>query len=338
MKTNSFYFNLPEELIAQVPSGKRENSRLLVLNSKTGEIEHKKITDFAEFIPPETLLVMNNSRVRKARIYGYSAAGGRVEFLLVEKLDGNRWKTIASKSKKQKPGKEYTFDGNLTGVIIHSEGMFKVIEFNSDVNDDYLDKFGHIPLPPYIKREDTKHDAERYQTVFSEVTGSIAAPTAGLHFTQDIIDKLHERQIKTAHVTLHVGLGTFLPIRSENLEQHEMHTEEYEVPEETIRLVTEAKKEGRKVLAVGTTSVRTLESAWNGYGLTAGRGKTNLFIYPGFKFQVVDKMLTNFHTPESSLLVLVSAFAGKALIDKAYASAVKEKYRFYSYGDAMLII
>ena len=195
-----------------------------------------------------------------------------------------------------------------------------------------------MPLPPYIKRDDTLNDAERYQTVYSKITGSIAAPTAGLHFTAGMIENLHKRGIQTAYVTLHVGLGTFLPIRSESIEQHEMHSEEYEVPEKTAGLVTEAKNNGKKILAVGTTSVRTLESAWKSNKLMQGRGETDLFIYPGYKFQVVDKMLTNFHTPQSSLLVLVSAFAGKSLVDEAYLEAVKEKYRFYSYGDAMLII
>ncbi len=337
MKTSSYYFNLPEELIAQFPSDRRENSRLLVLDSDTGNISHNLISDLPRLIPENTTMVLNNSRVRKARIFGDTLSGGRVEFLLVEKLSGRKWKAVVSKSKRQKPGRQYTFEGGITAVITDSDGAEKVVEFSRKIDDLYLEKYGHIPLPPYIKRDDAAEDSERYQTVFSRKTGSIAAPTAGLHFTDSMIGELNQKGIRTAFVTLHVGLGTFLPVRTEDIEDHHMHTEEYEVPEETADIVSKSRSAGKKILAVGTTSIRTLEAAWSGNRLTAGRGKTDLFIYPGYKFRAADMVLTNFHTPESSLLILVSAFAGKDKIDKAYAEAIKERYRFYSYGDAMLI-
>ena len=341
MKTSEFYFNLPKELIAQTPADKRGESRLIVLDKQTGELDHKMITDFPQLIEEGTLIVVNNSRVRKARIYGTSLTGGKVEFLLIKQISPNSWETIVSKRKKQKVNKKFTFSGDLKGVItVHNENE-TVITFSKEIDDTWLDEYGHMPLPPYIKREDTKEDSDRYQTVYAENTGSVAAPTAGLHFTENILNELRKKNIDIVSVTLHVGLGTFIPVRTEIVEEHKMHTEEYEISELTAAKINKAKKEGRKILAVGTTSVRTIESAWEGSAsdghVKYGKGATDIYIYPGYEFKVVDQMLTNFHTPDSSLILLVSAFAGKENIKNAYSIAIDNKYRFFSYGDAMLI-
>ncbi|MCD6396937.1 MAG: tRNA preQ1(34) S-adenosylmethionine ribosyltransferase-isomerase QueA [Spirochaetaceae bacterium] len=341
MKTKEFYFNLPKELIAQTPADKRGESRLIVLNRETGSIDHKMITDFPNLIDDNTLIVVNNSRVRKARIYGTSQTGGKVEFLLIKQIDIDSWETIVSKRKKQRVGKEFIFPGGLKGKItVHNEDK-TVICFSQLIDDVWLNEYGHMPLPPYIKREDTEDDSYRYQTVYAKNTGSIAAPTAGLHFTDNIIQRLKSRGIDLVSVTLHVGLGTFIPVRTENVEEHKMHREEYEISENTAFKINEAIKTGRKILAVGTTSIRTIESAWRDSPvkntIIPGKSSTDIFIYPGFEFNVADQMLTNFHTPDSSLILLVSAFAGKENIKVAYAEAIKEKYRFFSYGDAMLI-
>jgi len=341
MKTKEFYFNLPKELIAQTPADRRGESRLIVLNRETGSLDHKMITDFPNLIEDNTLIVVNNSRVRKARIYGTSQTGGTVEFLLLKQIDSNSWETIVSKRKKQRVGKEFIFPGDLKGKItVHNEDKI-VICFSQLIDDVWLNKYGHMPLPPYIKREDTKDDSYRYQTVYAKNTGSIAAPTAGLHFTDNIIQRLKSRGIDLVSVTLHVGLGTFNPVRTKNVEEHIMHREEYEISENTAFKINEAKEAGRKILAVGTTSIRTIESAWRDSPekntIIPGKSSTDIFIYPGFEFKVADQMLTNFHTPDSSLILLVSAFAGKENIKNAYTEAIKEKYRFFSYGDAMLI-
>jgi len=341
MKTSEFYFNLPPELIAQTPSDKRGESRLIVLNKQTGNLDHCMISDFPDLVEEGTLIVVNNSRVRKARVYGFSSTGGKVEFLLIKNINSESWETIVSKRKKQKVGKKFSFPGNVTGVItVHSETK-TVITFSKKIDDFWLDENGHIPLPPYIKREDTKEDSNRYQTVYAQNTGSVAAPTAGLHFTERILEKLKEKNIELVFVTLHVGLGTFIPVRTEKVEDHKMHTEEYEISEDTANKINHAKRAGRKILAVGTTSVRTIESAWEGSSsngqLKSGKMATDIYIYPGYEFKVVDQMLTNFHTPDSSLILLVSAFAGKEKIKNAYSEAIKDKYRFFSYGDAMFI-
>ncbi len=341
MKTKEFFFNLPKELIAQTPADKRGESRLISLNRETGKLAHKMISDFPNLIEDNTLIVVNNSRVRKARIYGTSQTGGKVEFLLIKQIDNNSWETIVSKRKKQRVGKEFTFPGDLKGKItVHNEDK-TVICFSQLIDDVWLNEYGHMPLPPYIKRDDTKDDSYRYQTVYAKNTGSIAAPTAGLHFTENIIHRLRSRGIDLVSVTLHVGLGTFIPVRTENVEEHKMHREEYEISENTAFKINEAKKAGRKILAVGTTSLRTIESAWRDSPvkntIIPGKSSTDIFIYPGFEFKVADQMLTNFHTPDSSLILLVSAFAGKENIKNAYAEAIKGKYRFFSYGDAMLI-
>jgi S-adenosylmethionine:tRNA ribosyltransferase-isomerase len=344
MKTDNFSFELPEELIAQKPSESRGKSRLMRLRRDDGLISHHGIGDLPELIPSGAVLVINDSRVRKARIYGETSHGGRVEFLLLEQRGSGEWKALVSKAKRQKIGREYRFPGTVNGRSVHgtivgSEDAYRIVRFSPAIDDEYLDAYGHIPLPPYIRREDTPEDEQRYQTVYAEATGSVAAPTAGLHLTDALLGALEENGVRIVRITLHVGLGTFTPIRSDEVEEHEMHRESYHISEESAAAVNDAKSRGLPVYAVGTTSVRTLESAWDGGAgkLPSGGGETDLFIYPGFRFSVVDGLMTNFHTPKSSLLVLVSAFAGKDLIDRAYRTAVEERYRFFSYGDAMLI-
>jgi len=338
MKIRDFSFNLPPEQIAQHPPEVRGTARLMVLNRKTGERMHKNMQDFPDLIEPGTLVVFNNSRVRKARVFAFSENGGRVEFFFLKPLDRNLWLCMVSKAKKQKTGKVFSFPGGLSGTIEEEVSTnHRKVRFSADLDDGYLEEFGHIPLPPYIKREDSSEDSERYQSVFSRETGSVAAPTASLHFTDEILEKLRQRGVETAFITLHVGLGTFEPVRTESILDHKMHEEQFFISQETAEKVERAVREGRPVLAVGTTSVRTLESAWEEGRLRQGESSTDIFIYPGYEFKVVNRMFTNFHTPESTLLVLVSAFAGKDHIDEAYKDAVESGYMFYSYGDAMLI-
>jgi S-adenosylmethionine:tRNA ribosyltransferase-isomerase len=365
VKTDDFSFDLPEELIAQFPPEHRGESRLLVLHRDSGTLEHLAVRDIASRIEPGTLMIFNDSRVRKARVYGEALdTGAHVEFLLLRRLGDGAWEAAATKLKKQRPGRQYRFAEGVIGEIVGGpagdgggaspaappglsatgQGDTRVVRFSPPIDDAWLERCGHIPLPPYIKRDDADADAERYQTVYAKTTGSAAAPTAGLHFTDEILAGLDARGVERAWVTLHVGLGTFLPVRSENIEDHSMHLEDYTVPEATAAAVMKAKREGRPVLAVGTTSVRTLESAWDegadgGAGaLRAGPGSTRIFMYPGYRFRVVDRLFTNFHTPKSTLLMLVSAFAGRERILDAYAEAVRLRYRFFSYGDAMLIL
>ena len=337
MKTSEFFFDLPRELIAQNPSEKRGESRLLVLNRTTGSVEHSMMKHFPDYVQKDTLIVVNNSKVRKARLYGKSDTGGMVEFLLTKRIDDTTWLSIVSKKKKQHKGKKYSFPGSYRAVILEEEGTLRRIQFSGTVNDEYLDRYGHIPLPPYIKREDTEKDWIRYQTIYAEKPGSTAAPTAGLHFTEDILLSLKQKGIPVVPVTLHVGMGTFIPVRTENIEDHQMHEEEYEISSDSAEQINNAIREGKTILAVGTTSVRTLESAWKEGEIQAGKNSTDIFIYPGYRFKAVNQMLTNFHTPDSSLIALVSAFAGKNHIKTAYAEAIERRYRFFSYGDAMFI-
>ena len=339
MKIRDFSFELPDELIAQYPPEVRGTSRLLVLDPVEQSIKHLAMQDFSELIDENTLVVFNNSKVRKARLFGFSSeTGGKVEFFLLEKLQENSWKCMVSKAKKQKKGKKFDFPGNVSAEILdHLGDNIRIIHFNRNIDDDYLDKNAHIPLPPYIKREDEILDSNRYQSVFSKITGSVAAPTASLHFTDEILEKIKNRGADIAYVTLHVGLGTFAPVRAENLVDHEMHKEDFFVSDETAEKVEKAVKEGKKILAVGTTSIRTLESAWENGKLKRGTQNTDLFIYPGYNFKIVNQIFTNFHTPESTLLVLVSTFAGRENIERAYREAIEKKYKFFSYGDAMLI-
>lgn len=345
MLLKEFDFNLPEELIAQHPSGIRGQDKLMLLNRKTGETEHHNMSDLPDLILPGTLMIFNNSKVRRARCYGIKETTGREqEFMFLNQLDstGNTWNTMVKGAKKQKPGMRYTFPDGTTGTIIEREENtgteFRALRFESPVTEEWFEKNGHIPLPPYIKREDTEEDSERYQNIYAKETGSAACPTAGLHFTEEMLSRLSEKGIERDFVTLHVGLGTFLPVREEKIEDHKMHEEVFTVSEATAEKINQAKKEGRPVLAVGTTSVRTLESACDENGIVkAGTSSTHIFMYPGYRFKVIDQMFTNFHTPESTLIMLVSAFAGREHILNAYRTAVENRYRFFSYGDAMFI-
>jgi S-adenosylmethionine:tRNA ribosyltransferase-isomerase len=339
LKTKDFDFDLPDELIAQTPADKRGEDRLLVLDRKTGEYTDTLISKFVDLIDSDSVLVVNNSRVRKARVYATSETGGKVEFLFLEEMEDHSWNCMVTKAKKQRIGKKYTFEDNLEGEIIgQKEDGTKYVKFSKEISEDWFLKFGHVPLPPYIKREDEFSDENRYQTVYAKNEGSVAAPTAGLHFTKEILNQIRAKGVTIVEVTLHVGMGTFMPVRSENLDDHDMHWERYSITPEVAKIINDAKKEGRKIVATGTTSIRTLESAVTEDGLLpSGMGRTNLFIKPGYKFQIVDQLLTNFHTPESTLMVLVSAFATKDSIFKAYKHAVDEKYRFFSYGDAMFL-
>lgn len=345
MLLKEFDFNLPEELIAQHPSGIRGQDKLMLLNRKTGETEHHNMSDLPDLILPGTLMIFNNSKVRRARCYGIKETTGREqEFMFLNQLDstGNTWNTMVKGAKKQKPGMRYTFPDDTTGTIIEREENtgteFRALRFESPVTEEWFEKNGHIPLPPYIKREDTEEDSERYQNIYAKETGSAACPTAGLHFTEEMLSRLSEKGIERDFVTLHVGLGTFLPVREEKIEDHKMHEEAFTVSEATAEKINQAKKEGRPVLAVGTTSVRTLESACDENGIVkAGTSSTHIFMYPGYRFKVIDQMFTNFHTPESTLIMLVSAFAGREHILNAYRTAVENRYRFFSYGDAMFI-
>lgn len=345
MLLTEFDFNLPEELIAQHPSGIRGQDKLMLLNRKTGEIEHHKMDDLPDLILPGTLMIFNNSKVRRARCYGIKETTGREqEFMFLNQIDqsGSTWNTMVKGAKKQKPGMRYKFpDGSVGTIIEHPENNgteFRALKFEFPITEEWFEHNGHIPLPPYIKREDTDEDSERYQNVYAKETGSAACPTAGLHFTEEMLARLSAKNIDRSFVTLHVGLGTFLPVREEKIEDHKMHEEVFTVPAETAEKINQAKKEGRPILAVGTTSVRTLEAACDENGtVKAGTSSTHIFMYPGYKFKVIDQMFTNFHTPESTLIMLVSAFAGREHILNAYQKAVEQRYRFFSYGDAMFI-
>lgn len=339
LKTSDFSFDLPQELIAQVPSEKRGIDKLLVLEKDTGKFFDKTIENFVDELDKDSILVVNNSKVRKARVFATSETGGRVEFLFLEEKEDYSWNCMVTKSKKQKVGKKYTFEGGVEATIVDSlEDSTKIVKFNKEITEEWFHEFGHVPLPPYIKREDSFSDETRYQTVYAKNEGSVAAPTAGLHFTPEILQKIKDKGVKVVEITLHVGMGTFMPVRSENLDDHDMHYERYSITAEVAKIINDAKKNNQKIVATGTTSVRTLESAVDENGLLkSGLGRTNLFIKPGYKFKIVDQLLTNFHTPESTLLVLVSAFASKENIFKAYQHAIDLKYRFFSYGDAMFI-
>ena len=337
MKTSDFFYELPKELIAQTPVEPRDSSRLLVLDRKTGEIEHKHFYDIIDYLHEGDLIVANDSRVLPARIYGVKdETGARVEFLLLKQISGNRWETLCKPGKKAREGACFSFgDGLLRAEVaeVKDDGN-RIVDFDCDESFfATLDKIGQMPLPPYITEE--LKDRERYQTVYSHELGSAAAPTAGLHFTEELMDKLRQKGVKIAYVTLHVGLGTFRPVKVDDVTNHKMHSEHYEIPEETARLIRETKQSGGRVIAIGTTSCRTLESGATEYGeIKPCEGFTDIFIYPGYEFKVLDGLVTNFHLPESTLIMLVSAFAGYDNVMNAYQIAVKEKYRFFSFGDA----
>lgn len=317
----------------------------MVLDRETGTIEHRMFSELPELLPANALLIVNNSRVRKSRFIAESLpSGGKVEFLLLEQESPVVWQAVVSKAKKQRAGKTYRFPGGRTARILpdskneQANREIKRVEFDAPAGEDYLESYGSVPLPPYIRRNAETSDEKRYQTVFAELPGSAAAPTAGLHFTPQVLEHIRKRGIEVREITLHVGLGTFRPIRSDEVESHRMHEEAYTVPEAAAEAINRAKSDGRPIIAVGTTVVRTLESAaQKGDRIRAETGKTELFIQPGHDFLIVDHLITNFHTPRSSLLVLVSAFAGRERILEAYSTAVKQEYRFFSYGDAMYI-
>ncbi len=341
MKTSDFYYDLPKELIAQTPAEPRDSSRLLVLDRQSGETVHKHFFDIIDYLDEGDLLVCNDSRVLPARIYGIKEpTGARVEFLLLKQISGNRWETLCKPGKKAKEGARFSFgDGLLYATVTEvKDGGNRVVDFECDENFfSTLDKIGQMPLPPYITEE--LKDKERYQTVYSHELGSAAAPTAGLHFTTELMDKIKAKGVNIAYVTLHVGLGTFRPVKVDDVTKHKMHSEHYEVPEETARLIKQTKQNGKRVIAVGTTSCRTLESVAAEHGeVVPCEGFTEIFIYPGFEFKVLDGLITNFHLPESTLIMLVSAFAGYDNIMNAYKTAVEERYRFFSFGDAMCIL
>lgn len=338
MLTKDFSFNLPEELIAQEPAAERGSSRLLVVDRASGELTHSTVARIASFIPEGAVMVFNDSKVRRARLFATNKTGAKVEVLLLKRQADGLWVALTTRMARQTVGIVLSLPEGLEAEVVEAREGERVFRFSRDIDDGYLERNGHLPLPPYIKRDDRPADADRYQTVYAREQGSAAAPTAGLHFTEEILATLRAKGVDTRFVTLHVGLGTFLPVRSETIEGHAMHEEEYTVSEATAQAVNQAKRDGRPVVAVGTTSVRTLESAWTDDGLRVGHGSTRIFIYPGYRFKVVDKLFTNFHTPESTLLMLVSAFAGKERILAAYDEAVRQRYRFFSYGDAMLIL
>ena len=339
MKKSDFYFDLPEELIAQTPLQRRDGSRLLLLDKLTGELEHRHFYDLPDLLEEGDCLVLNDSRVLPARLLGTRATGGGVELVLLRDLGDGRWECLSRPGKKTRPGTELSFgDGELTATVEEVvEGGNRIVRFHyQGIFLEVLERLGKMPLPPYIKEE--LQDAERYQTVYSRELGSAAAPTAGLHFTQELLDKISAKGVKICYVTLHVGLGTFRPVKEDEIEDHDMHSEFCIVPEETARIVTETKKDGGRVIAVGTTSCRTLESFAQEDGtLPAGSRWTNIFIYPGYRFKCIDALITNFHLPESTLIMLVSALAGREQVLRAYQIAVKERYRFFSFGDAMFI-
>ncbi len=340
MKTSDFYYDLPQELIAQDPLEDRSSSRLLVLNRETGERRHCVFREIAEFLNPGDCLVVNNTKVIPARLMGVKEeTGAGIEVLLLKRCEDNVWETLVKPGKKARTGARISFgDGLLVGEVLEvvEEGNRRIRFTYEGIFEEILDRLGQMPLPPYITHQ--LKDKNRYQTVYARHEGSAAAPTAGLHFTPELLKEIEEKGVKLAHVTLHVGLGTFRPVKVEDVTQHHMHSEFYVVEEEQARLINETKAAGGRVICVGTTSCRTLESAAGENGLLrAGSGWTDIFIYPGYRFQMMDALITNFHLPESTLLMLVSAFAGKEQVMAAYEEAVRERYRFFSFGDAMLI-
>lgn len=341
-KTSDYFYELPEELIAQTPVEPRDHSSMLVLDRETGKTQHKHFYDVLDYLKPGDCLILNDSRVLPARIYGTKKdTGAHVEFLLLKCVGNNKWETLVKPGRKAKVGAEFVFspgvlEGKITDVL---EDGNRIIDFSCEGNFyTILEELGKMPLPPYITEE--LKDQERYQTVYSHELGSAAAPTAGLHFTKELLKKIEEKGVKIGYVTLHVGLGTFRPVKAENITEHKMHREHYHLPKETADLINETKKNGGRVIAVGTTSCRTLESVatFNDGKILESDGWTSIFIYPGYDFKVLDGLITNFHLPESTLIMLVSAFAGYEHVMAAYKEAVEKRYRFFSFGDAMLII
>ena len=339
MKVSDFDYNLPEELIAQVPIEKRDESRLMILNRKNQTIEHKKFADIIDYLNPGDCLVRNNTKVIPARIYGKKETGANVEFLLLNNIEGDIWETIVRPGNKLHVGTKVIFgDGLLVATILEiMPGGTRKVKFEyTGIFNEILDQIGLMPLPPYIHEE--LKDKDRYQTVYAKYDGSAAAPTAGLHFTQDLLKRIEEKGVKIANVTLHVGIGTFRPVKEDEVEKHEMHTEHFYIKKEDADKINETKKSGKRVIAVGTTSCRVLETIADEKGqVKEQEGDTKIFIYPGYKFKILDGLITNCHLPKSTLLMLVAALVGKDYILRAYNEAVKQKYRFFSFGDAMFI-
>ena len=340
MKTHDFWYDLPEELIAQTPLEQRDSSRLCVLDRQTGHVTHRHFFNILEYLQPGDCLVMNDSRVLPARLLGHRPTGGAVELLLLRDLGDKKWECLAKPGRKLQSGQLVVFgDGELTATVMEvKEDGNRIVEFHYEgIFLEVLERLGKMPLPPYIKAE--LQDQERYQTVYSKEVGSAAAPTAGLHFTNELLEQIRRKGIKTAFVTLHVGLGTFRPVKAEDILEHHMHSELCMLSAETACILNETKRSGGRIICVGTTSCRTLESLVNEDGSFEAKSKwTEIFIYPGYQFKAMDGLITNFHLPESTLVMLVSAFAGRENVLAAYEEAVKERYRFFSFGDAMAIL
>lgn len=348
MRIDEFDYQLPQELIAQRPSEQRDVCRMMVLNREDNTIDHKHFYDILDYLKPDDCLVLNNSKVLPARLFGVKrGTGAKVEFLLIKRLEGDRWETMVKPGKRLKPGDFVDFgDKENFGaeILAFGEDGTRIVEFKYEgIFMERLEELGKMPLPPYIERESTVEDSDMYQTVYCKEEGSVAAPTAGLHFTEELLEKVKEKGIKIAYVTLHVGIGTFRPVKCENVEEHHMHFEEYFVDDETADTINQTILAGGRIVSVGTTSTRTVESAAyfheqsGKYLVNAGQGSTGIFIYPGYQFKIIGALITNFHLPKSTLLMLISALYDREHILEAYDVAVNEKYRFFSYGDAMLI-
>lgn len=339
MKLSDFHYDLPAELIAQYPTAARTDSRLLQLDRATGFIKHGKFCDIVDLLQPNDLLIFNNTKVIPARLFGQKQSGGKVEVLVERLLDEHRVLAHIRANKALKIGTEFQLADTISATVLGRQDNLFELKFDENKTVvEWLEQYGHMPLPPYIERSDEHSDLDRYQTVYAEHRGAVAAPTAGLHFDQAILQRLRDKGINSAYVTLHVGAGTFQPVRVTNIVEHHMHSEWINVPQVTCEAIETTKAQGGRVIAVGTTSVRCLETAAKSGKLQPFSGDTNIFIYPGYKFNVIDGLLTNFHLPESTLIMLVSAFAGYESTMNAYQEAVAEKYRFFSYGDAMLIL
>ena len=339
MKVSDFNYDLPEELIAQHPYDKRDEARLMVLNKEEKKIEHKVFKDVIDYLNPGDCLVINNTKVIPARLYGKKETGANVEFLLLKRIEADTWEAMVRPGNKLKSGTKVSFgNGILKAEVLDvlEGGNRKVVFEYEGIFNEILDKIGLMPLPPYIK--ESLKEKDKYQTVYAKYAGSAAAPTAGLHFTEELLEKIKEKGVEIANVTLHVGIGTFRPVKVENVEEHNMHSEHYYIKKEDADKINKAKANGKRVIAVGTTSCRVLESVADENGIMKEvEGDTNIFIYPGYKFKCIDALITNFHLPESTLIMLVSSLAGKEFIMNAYNEAVKEKYKFFSFGDAMII-
>ncbi|HOP28457.1 MAG TPA: tRNA preQ1(34) S-adenosylmethionine ribosyltransferase-isomerase QueA [Spirochaetota bacterium] len=335
-----FYYDLPDKLIAQTPSNKRDSSRLFILNRHDGSFRHSVFSKISEYLHPGDLLVFNNAKVIHARIFCKRETGGKIEIVLAQKIDDLNWFVICNRTKRLKNGEKIYPEKNLnlSFTVTGRENEYLIINTSAPLTDDILKTIGEVPLPPYIKRESTLSDAERYQTVYASISGAVAAPTAGLHFTEQIINELKNKEIQTAYTTLFVSWGTFSPVRDNDLHKHKMHSENYMLDSGTAQTINKARTEGRRIIAVGTTSLRVLESTFHNGLNHPGSGSTNIFIYPPYSVKSINALITNLHTPYSTLLMLVSAFAGYDLIMKAYHEAVMMEYRFFSYGDAMFIL